>query len=216
MKNCNTFYKVQKTSRLNEIIQPPRTYLPSDKILLYLFSLRFTETNERLLSKYFKNAIFGVKKLWSENVFSDTKQKHVYWKIFNKLRKILTVLQDILFSMWVEVRKGVRFFERNCIVNWVIFFGRFCWLLHFLDKWNSEYVHWNVLHARKNIFKKTNFKYEILNHLYFGSNFVFWWTALGRFSQCFAFVQFFNVAPPPPPTPTPRHKNVSCGPVYSS
>ena len=105
MKNCNTFYKVQKTSRLNEIIQPPRTHLPSDKILLRLFSRRFTETNERLLSKYFKNAVFGVKKLWSANIFSDTKQKHVYWKFFSKLRKILTVLQDILFSMRVEVRK---------------------------------------------------------------------------------------------------------------
>ena len=28
-------------------------------------------------------------------------------------------------------------------------------------------------------------KYEILNHLYFSPNFVFWRVALGRFSQCF-------------------------------
>ena len=30
------------------------------------------------------------------------------------------------------------------------------------------------LYARNNIFKKGSSKYEILNHLYFGPNFVFW------------------------------------------
>ena len=30
--------------------------------------------------------------------------------------------------------------------------------------------------------------YEILNHLYFGPNFVFWWTTLRRFSQFFVVV----------------------------
>ena len=29
---------------------------------------------------------------------------------------------------------------------------------------------------------------EILNHLYFGPNFVFWWTTLRRFSQSFVVV----------------------------
>ena len=41
--------------------------------------------------------------------------------------------------------------------------------------------------ARNNISKKGNYKYEILNHLYFGPSFAFWRTALGRFSQCFFF-----------------------------
>ena len=119
-------------------------------------------------------------------------------KFLANSEKVWLCCKTYYFQCGLRFVKGVRFFERNCIVKWVIFFGRFCWLWHFLDKLNSEYVHWNVLHARKNVFKKANFKYEILNHLYFGSNFVFWWTALGRFSQCFAFVQFFNVAPPPP------------------
>ena len=41
-------------------------------------------------------------------------------------------------------------------------------------------VHWNVwtnlktLHARNNIFKKKNYKYEILNHLVFAPKFLFW------------------------------------------
>ena len=56
MKNCNTFYEVQKTSRLNEIIQPPPTDLPSDKILLRLFLRKYTVINGHLLSKCFKNA----------------------------------------------------------------------------------------------------------------------------------------------------------------
>ena len=32
MKNCNTLYKVQKTSCLNENIQPPPTYLPKENL----------------------------------------------------------------------------------------------------------------------------------------------------------------------------------------
>ena len=38
------------------------------------------------------------------------------------------------------------------------------------------------------LFSKNNCKYEILNHLYFGPNFVFWRTALGCFSQCFSLM----------------------------
>ena len=44
------------------------------------------------------------------------------------------------------------------------------------------------LYARNNIFIKKNYEYEILNHLYFGPNFVFWRIALGRFSQCFFLI----------------------------
>ena len=38
-----------------------------------------------------------------------------------------------------------------------------------------------------------------MNRLHFGSNFVFWGTALGHFSQCF-FFQFFNISQPWRPT----------------
>ena len=89
MKNCKIFYEAQKTSRLNEIIQPPPTPPhppPSDKILLSLFLRINTEIKGHLLSKCFKNAVFGVKKRWSANVFSSIKQKHVCWKIVCKFR----------------------------------------------------------------------------------------------------------------------------------
>ena len=59
-------------------------------------------------------------------------------------------------------------------------------------KKNFDDIHWNLwtntnnLYARNNIFKKQKkSKCEILNHLYFCPNFVFWGTALGRFSQWF-------------------------------
>ena len=81
MKNCNLFYEVQKLSRLNKIIQPPPTNLPSDKTLLSLFLRRYTEINGHLVSKCFKDAVLGVKKRWSANVFSDSIQKHFCWKI---------------------------------------------------------------------------------------------------------------------------------------
>ena len=101
--------------------------------------------------------------------------------------------------------KWVRFFERNCIVKWVIFFASFCWLWDFLLenlklKKNSGDVYWNVwtniktLYARNNIFKKRIPNMRFLNHLYFGPSFVFQGTILGGFSQC--FFQFFVMGQP--------------------
>ena len=141
MKNCNTFYEVQKTSRLNEIIQSSPTHFPSDKILLRLFLRRYTEINGHLLSKCFKNAVLGVKKRWSANVFSDTKQKHVCWKILLNSERFWLYCKTYYFQCELRFVKWVRFFERNCIVKLVIFFGSFCWLWLFLNRWNSEDVH---------------------------------------------------------------------------
>ena len=60
----------------------------------------------------------------------------------------------------------------------------------------------------KKHFQKKNYKYDILNHLYFGPSFVFQGTALRRFSQCFFLNcsslvnhgdRHFHSFPPPPP-----------------
>ena len=40
----------------------------------------------------------------------------------------------------------------------------------------------------KYYFQKKNSKYEILNNLYFDSNFAFFGTAIGPFSQCFVLI----------------------------
>ena len=124
-KNCNTFYEAQKTTCLNEIIEPPPTHLPSDKILLRLFLRRYIEIDGHLISKCFKNAVLGVRKRWSANVFSDTKEKYVCWKILVNSERFWLCCKIILFSMWVRFVKWVKFFEQNCIVKWVIFYGSF-------------------------------------------------------------------------------------------
>ena len=99
----------------------------------------------------------------------------------------------------------------------MIFFTSFCWFLDFLlEILKSKRKIWRCPPERldkyknavwpKYYFQKKNSKYEILNHFYFGSNFVsFFGTALGRFSQCF----FFTQRPPPPPSP-PRPSPTSC------
>ena len=53
--------------------------------------------------------------------------------------------------------------------------------------WNNKTddVHWNLW---KYYFQKKNYKYEILNHLYFGPSLIFCGTALG----CFSSVVFLN------------------------
>ena len=79
------------------------------------------------------------------------------------------------------------------------------------------------LYALNNIFKKRNYRYEILNHLYFGPSFVFWRTALGRFSKCCSFFNFslsvnhggqhfYSARPSTPPHPH-HHKKTSYGSV---
>ena len=87
------------------------------------------------------------------------------------------------------------------LVKWVKFFEWNCNLLalrllleNLKLKKTSDYAHWNVwtnikkVVCPKKYVQKKNSKYEILNHLYFGPNFVLWRVALGRFSQCFVVV----------------------------
>ena len=124
--------------------------------------------------------------------------------------------------------KWVRFFERNCIVKWVIFFASFCWLWDFLLenlklKRNSDDVRGNFstnikkLYAQNNIFKKRipNMTFWII---YILVQISFLGTALGRLSQCFFFLIFRRwptmvtdiFTQPPPPTikklPTALHR----------
>ena len=74
------------------------------------------------------------------------------------------------------------------VIFYLLWYNVIPWSSHirkrFSQKNNSGGVPWNVetntktLHARSNIFKKKNSKYEILNHLYFGPVFIFVGTAL--------------------------------------
>ena len=94
MKNCKTFYEAQTAICFKEIIQPPP--IPNPPPIRYNLA---TSLEQKFsygdIQKYtdicFQSAtrmqFFGVKKWCSPNVFSDTKQKHVCWKIC-KVRKV--------------------------------------------------------------------------------------------------------------------------------
>ena len=118
---------------------------------------------------------------------SDTKQKHVSWKIC-KVRKVFgCVAGAYYFLMSSELRfiKWVSFFEQNCHVKWVIFFCHFLLTLRLFARKSEIKKPWywleHVDEYKKVVcpkyLQKKNSRYEILNHLHFGSNFVFWRTA---------------------------------------
>ena len=119
-----------------------------------------------------------------------------------------------LFSMSRESRfvKWVRFFKWNCIVKWLIFFARFCWLWDFLletlkmPAGTFEQII-KKLCVQNNIFEKRipNIKCHIWN--YFFENIIldtqlfytldqisFLETALGHFSQCVFIFPCFLLA----------------------
>ena len=85
------------------------------------------------------------------------------------------MLSEFRFMKWVK------FFERNYIVKYMIFFASFCWFWDFLPK--------NL--------KLMNSKYEIFNHIFFWSKFCFLRTILEHFSQ--------YIMPPSPPLPPPSY-----------
>ena len=160
-----------------------------DKILgTKIFLQGCTEIYRHLLSRYFKNAVLGRQEMMQCKYFFWNQTENCWLENLSSEKGFWLHCESILFSVSSELRflKWVRFFERNSIVKWVIFLASFCWVWGFLlenkkNKKNSDNVHWNVwtnikkLYARNrnNIFQKKNSKYEILNHLYFGSNFVF-------------------------------------------
>ena len=138
----------------------------------------------------------GVKKWCSANVFSDTRQKYVCRKIF-KSERLLAVLRDrIIFSVkWVEVRKTSKVFWAKLYCKMSDIFCYFLLALRISARKSdikknlwcplehpNEYK--KVAYVKKYFQKKTS-KHEILNHLYFGPNFVILGTALRWFSQCF-------------------------------
>ena len=98
----------------------------------------------------------------------------VFWEhvIFNfkrvEIRKISAVL-------WAKL-----YFQMSDLFGWFLLALRFSATNSGIKK--MERV------GLKKYFQKKNCKYEILNHLYFGPSFVFWGTALGRFSQSFFFL----------------------------
>ena len=132
------FTRSKQRAALRELFIPYSPNIPPNKILLRLWNKYFlgsySEIYRHLLSNWFENAVFSVRKWCSWIFFSDTKQKHVYWKSWKVKKVFWLCFRGILFSMSNELRfvKWVRFFERNCIVKWMIFFASFYCLWDFL------------------------------------------------------------------------------------
>ena len=129
----------------------------------------------------------SVKKWCSANVFSNTRQRDVCWKICKVIKETFSLeICKLKKKLW-------------------------CCSLKRVDEYK------NVV-CPKYYFQKKNSKYDILNHLYFGPNFVLG-TALRRFSQCIFFLFFVIDQPwwptflPSPPLP-PYHKKASYGPEF--
>ena len=155
----------------------------------------------------------GVKKWCKANVFSDTKQKHIWWRIL-KAERFFLCCGSILFSM-LRFVKCVRFSQRNCIVKWVIFFASCCWFWNFLLEKNMMSTGtcgriWKKLYDQNNTFKTRipNMRFWII---YILVQILFWGgTVLGRFSQFFFLIFVFSqpywlaLFPRPPVPPLPH------------
>ena len=88
MKNCKTFYKAQKSSRLNKIIQ----LLPNPLHQINLATSFLTEIyrNKRTFAfKVLQECSFVRQEtVKCKCFFSDTKEKHVCWKMFSKFKHV--------------------------------------------------------------------------------------------------------------------------------
>ena len=91
-ENVETFYEDQTMSRLQEDV-PPTT---PDKSFLR----RYTGIYRHLISQCFKDTDFGRLEMVQADVFSDTNEKHICWKIFK-------VFWDYIFcnNESVDIRK---------------------------------------------------------------------------------------------------------------
>ena len=113
MKNCKTFYETQTASRLKEIIlQPP---IPPDKTLLRFWNKNFFREIYRNIQTFaFK--VLQESSSWVsgngavQSFFSDTKQKHVCWKIC-KLSFLAVFWEHIILKFQrAEIRKKSQVF----------------------------------------------------------------------------------------------------------
>ena len=129
---------------------------------------------------------------------------------FAKSESFLTVLwEHVIFNVnWVEVRKMTKILWAKLYYKTTDLF----WLWDFLlEDLKFKKLWWcpKKVACPKKYIQKTNTKDEILNHSYFGPNFVFGGTALARFSQySFSLFSVFAVDKPWRPTfllspPTP-------------
>ena len=101
LKDCKILYETQTASHLKEIIQPPATHHQIKSYYVFetkIFLTRYTELYRHLLSKCFKKVVLGRQEIGQCKCFSDTKQKHVCWKICTLKKFFACVLGAYYFQ----------------------------------------------------------------------------------------------------------------------
>ena len=103
MKNCKRFYEAQTASRLKEILQPPPTHPPLDKILLPLW-------NKTVHKEIFRNIQTFAFKVFQEcgswasrngavQMFFARPNRNMFPEIFVKSERFLAVLREhVIFN----------------------------------------------------------------------------------------------------------------------
>ena len=118
--------------------------------------------------------------------------KFVNWGCFLAVfwRHMIFSFKRVEICKMSEVSWAKLYYEMSDLFS-LVFIGFEIFCYKFWNNKNSDDVHrnvWNKVVRLRQYFQKKNYRYEILNHLYFGPSFVFWVPALGRFSQCFFFI----------------------------
>ena len=206
MKNCKIFCKAQTASRLKEIIQPLPIPLPLDKTLLRLWNKNFLKEVQRNIQifdfKVLQECSSWVSRNDAVQIFFLTPHRNMFARKFVKPESFLAVFGSILFLLSSELRMTEVFLAKlYCKMC-----DLFCQFLLFLRlsarsfeiKKISDYVLWNVWTNIKTLYAQN-------------SNFVFFGTAIGLFSQSFFYRPMVAdiTLPPPPPT---HHEKASYGP----
>ena len=91
MKNCKTFCNAQTANCLIETVQPPPKHILNQIKSYYVFGKKFSSEDihkypDICFQKALRIEFMSVKKWCSANVFSDTKQKHVFGKFVKSER----------------------------------------------------------------------------------------------------------------------------------
>ena len=177
----------------------PNPPISPDKILLLLWNKNFLREIYRNIQTFaFK--VLQESSSWASGngavqMFFLTPNRNMFAGKFVNWESFLAVFwEHIIFNFKrVEIRKMSEVFWAKLYCKMSDHFGWFLLTLRFSAinsgvKKSSDDVHWNVwtkVVRPKKYFQKKNYKYKILNNLYFGPSFVFWEFALGCFSQCF-------------------------------
>ena len=132
------FTRTKQRATFLKLLSLPQLPISPDKILLRLWNKTFLREIYRNIQTFaFK--VLQESSSWASGngavqMFFLTPNKNMFTGKFVNWESFLAVFWEHFSSISYELRfvKCVWFFERSCIVKWVIFFAGFYWLWYFL------------------------------------------------------------------------------------